>query len=244
MKLANKRVVCLGDIHGRDVWKKIVNDPKNKDSIIIFLGDYFDSFHIDINAQINNYLDIMAFKRANRNRVFCLLGNHDHHYLPYIDNTCSGFRSDTKLRISHILDQNIKDGLHLMAMEVNNGGKRFLFSHAGVSELWTENNDISWLHPVSGINELFLTKPRKFNFTSNNVLDYYGNAPSQPPTWIRPKTLNKVRLKDFIHVVGHTSQGQKIVHKHYKHIILCDALPKEYLVIEADAELKPIKIKK
>ena len=36
------KLVVIGDIHGRAVWRKIVDDNPDADKFI-FLGDYFDS---------------------------------------------------------------------------------------------------------------------------------------------------------------------------------------------------------
>ena len=51
------KTIVIGDIHGRDVWKKIV-EHENADKVI-FIGDYFDSFDIPSSDQINNFLDII-----------------------------------------------------------------------------------------------------------------------------------------------------------------------------------------
>lgn len=241
MKLQNKDIVVIGDIHGRDVWKKIVNDPQNKDKTIIFIGDYFDSFTIPRPDQLNNYFDIMQYKEDNPDRVYCILGNHDIMYLSYLHDTCSGFCPVFKSIVQYPLDRNVKDGLHTMAVQAENGGIKFLFTHAGVSGIWASNNNIDIDDPVEDINELFLNKPGKFNFTSGDTLDFYGNSSTQPPTWIRPKKLNKVRIKNFIHIVGHTWH-KKIVNKHYKNIIICDSLPNQYLVISKDGTLTPVNI--
>jgi len=39
------KTIILGDTHGRDLWKQIVEIENDADRII-FLGDYFDSFDI------------------------------------------------------------------------------------------------------------------------------------------------------------------------------------------------------
>ena len=36
------KIVVIGDIHGRAIWRKIVDDNPDADRFI-FLGDYFDS---------------------------------------------------------------------------------------------------------------------------------------------------------------------------------------------------------
>ena len=53
-----KRTVILGDSHGRNLWKQIVEAETDADRII-FLGDYFDSFDIPGVVQLQNFLDIV-----------------------------------------------------------------------------------------------------------------------------------------------------------------------------------------
>jgi len=38
------KTIFIGDIHGQDTWKKIV-ESENPDRVV-FIGDYFDSFDI------------------------------------------------------------------------------------------------------------------------------------------------------------------------------------------------------
>ena len=52
------KTVVIGDVHGRSLWKLIVNQEQDADRII-FIGDYFDSFDIKGEEQLNNFLDII-----------------------------------------------------------------------------------------------------------------------------------------------------------------------------------------
>ncbi|NBP57427.1 metallophosphoesterase, partial [bacterium] len=38
------KTIFIGDIHGRSIWKEIVE--QEKPDRVIFIGDYFDSFDI------------------------------------------------------------------------------------------------------------------------------------------------------------------------------------------------------
>jgi predicted MPP superfamily phosphohydrolase len=100
------RVLTVGDIHGRSIWKNFLfgsyeNFEAWKDSVlsentpawenaldivfsdidkVVFVGDYFDSFTVS-NAEMKaNVLDLFLFKRQYPERVFMLWGNHDVHY--------------------------------------------------------------------------------------------------------------------------------------------------------------------
>lgn len=69
------KILVLGDIHGRLIWKDII-EKENPDKVI-FLGDYV-STHEDISStqQINNLVDILTYKENNPDKVVLLRGNH------------------------------------------------------------------------------------------------------------------------------------------------------------------------
>ena len=54
------KTVVIGDVHGRSLWKLIVNQ-ENPDRVI-FIGDYFDSFEISGVEQIQNFKEIIEYK--------------------------------------------------------------------------------------------------------------------------------------------------------------------------------------
>ncbi len=93
--------IAIGDIHGRDTWKPIVNSEIDNVDRIIFVGDYFDSFHIPMQTQISNFLDILELKRKYPDRVVLLIGNHDYHYMRSVKQTYSGFNSVYSLQVRH-----------------------------------------------------------------------------------------------------------------------------------------------
>jgi DNA repair exonuclease SbcCD nuclease subunit len=205
------KTVILGDIHGRSFWKDIVNH-ENPDKVI-FVGDYFDSFKIKTDEQLNNFLDIVEYKKTSGKEVILLIGNHDIHYYPEISDTgTSGYQTIGRLQIEPTIDSNRE---HLqMAYKMD----EFLFTHAGVSSEWLDDNVVGWDvdNIADKINELFHYQPNRFNFRSfkqyskdRTVLsDGHGSNTYQTPIWIRPKALmaaNKDTLrKKIIQVVGHT----------------------------------------
>ena len=67
--------LVLGDIHGRTIWKDII-EKENPDKVI-FLGDYVTTHEgISSEAQIANLEDILSYKKSNPNDVILLRGNH------------------------------------------------------------------------------------------------------------------------------------------------------------------------
>ena len=68
--------IYIGDIHGRDIWKEIVEQHKDADNIV-FIADYFDSFDIPGTVQLRNARDIVEFKKLQEldptKRVYLLI---------------------------------------------------------------------------------------------------------------------------------------------------------------------------
>ena len=197
------KTVILGDTHGRSNWKLAIHQEEPFDRLI-FIGDYFDSFHFNTDEQINNFLDIIEYKKTSGKEVILLIGNHDYHYFPEIgDTSTSGYQRVGKYQIEPIIEANRE---HLqMAYQFG----EFFFTHAGVSSVWLDGVfgvghwDVKFL--ADEINELFKFKPLSFGF---NGFDPYGDSKTQTPIWIRPGSLmsaNKANLrKKIIQIVGHT----------------------------------------
>jgi hypothetical protein len=217
------KLVAIGDIHGRDYWKQIIDQEQDAD-IFVFVGDYFDSFTIKGPEQINNFLDIVEFKKTTNKEVILLIGNHDYHYYPGIeDNGTSGYQTLMAPSIKHVIDNN-KQYLQA-AYQVG----EFVFTHAGLSSEWLDDNIVMWDVPnlAMYVNDLFYYQPQKLAYRPYKQVGStvygvggYGSETFQGPIWIRPKALmaankstqdgkltNKETLKNFIiQVVGHTPQ--------------------------------------
>ena len=207
------KLVAIGDIHGRDIWKQIVAKEQDADEFV-FVGDYFDSFTVKGPDQINNFLDIIEFKKQSKVPVTWLIGNHDHHYYPGVDDSgTSGYQTLLAPSIKHVVGDNKQ---HLQA--AYHSGE-FVFTHAGLSSEWLDDTIEDWNadNVVEKVNELFQYQPGKIAYRSyKQVGDQvygaqgYGNETFQGPIWIRPSALmtaNKKTLrKKIIQVVGHTPQ--------------------------------------
>ena len=125
------KIIPIGDIHGRQSWKYIVNTQAF--DTVIFIGDYMDSFDFSGEEQLNNLLDIIEFKKNNSDRVILLLRNHDIHYFSQRgDTSTSGYNSNMAPSFQWIFDSN-KDLFH-MAYKYEN----ILFTHAGFTPTWIE----------------------------------------------------------------------------------------------------------
>jgi hydrogenase maturation factor len=207
------KLVAIGDIHGRNIWKQIIAQEQDADEFV-FVGDYFDSFTIKGPDQINNFLDIIEFKEQSKIPVTLLIGNHDHHYYPGVDDSgTSGYQILLAPSIKHVVGDN-KQYLQA-AYQVG----EFVFTHAGLSSEWLDDTIEDWNvdNVVEKVNDLFQYQPGKIAYRSyKQVGDQvygaqgYGNEAFQGPIWIRPAALmnaNKKTLrKKIIQVVGHTPQ--------------------------------------
>lgn len=213
------KIVIIGDLHGSDAWKKIVENNYDA-SKIIFLGDYFDSF--EEKDFVKNFKEIMEFKKKNYERVEVLIGNHDYHYLIPSSKKCSGYNP---LKYPDYYDVLNREKYNLkVAYKYGD----YLFSHAGVSSIWLEQHIPAYKIDTldKDINELFLYKPDCFE---NTGVDPYGDYIGEGPLWIRPESLSKDinEINDyFTQIVGHTGG---IKNTHYKNegveIIFCDIIP-------------------
>lgn len=239
------KLVVIGDIHGEKYWENVTKREYDSD-VFIFIGDYFDSFNISYEEQVSNFKDIMSFKELEENtgkKVITLIGNHDYHYLPYIDyNLTSGYQYDKAIILKDLLS-GYADKLDI-CYKIDN----LLFSHAGISEEflnisygisnWSTKN-IDYV-----VKDLFNYKPNMFKFSSGYETNYHkvdpsGNNTWQCPLWIRPQALMEANKggrieQDYIQIFGHTPHNKGIdVNSRYINI---DTLHKygnlQYITIE------------
>ena len=94
--------IALGDTHGRKDWKRILDQDFDR---AIFIGDYFDT-HEDTAPveQLHNFLEICEYKRKSDRHIILLIGNHDHHYWPGIDETYSGYNARMRQSFQKAID--------------------------------------------------------------------------------------------------------------------------------------------
>lgn len=124
-----KPIIAIGDIHGLDIWREIVE--RHRDCQFVFLGDYLDPFnYIPRQKLIDNLNSIINFKRSKPEDVVLLLGNHDLHY----------FNSDTPIvsRFDYLLGKKASrifiENFSLFQYAYQKGN--CIFTHAGISQKW------------------------------------------------------------------------------------------------------------
>ena len=134
MSLEKSSIIVIPDVHGRVFWKKVINSNLP----IVFLGDYLDPYyweHISFDNAMDNFKEIIEFKKKHKDQVTLLLGNHDAHYVGLSPDYCRmSFMHASKA--FELYNQN-KD-LFQFAYKWNNT----LFTHAGVNTKWLAENKI------------------------------------------------------------------------------------------------------
>ena len=150
-------ILIIPDIHGRNFWKKAVEENMDKVDRIIFLGDYLDPYPwegITRKEAISNFQEIIDFKSENRDKVVLFVGNHD---LAYIDKKNYIVRSRYDSSNARHIEEMFRShrSFFQLAHEELIGDKRYLFTHAGLQIGWYKKHEklIGEL-TVNGINHL------------------------------------------------------------------------------------------
>jgi predicted phosphodiesterase len=190
------KIVTIGDIHGKNVWKKIVDDnPADK---IIFVGDYVDDF-VHSNVKIlSNLKDIIDFKANNPDKVILLLGNHDFQYLFFPEYRCQGFRAEAYPDLYDAFYKN-RD-LFQIAWSYN----KFLWTHAGVNEIWYEKHLKGSKNIVEDLNDMIMTRPGRDALGSEIGKRGMFSSGFGSPLWSDKKETLKFPIDGWHQIVGHT----------------------------------------
>jgi len=219
----NNRWIAIGDIHGRNTWKSIVNLELDNVDKIIFIGDYFDSFDISPLEQINNFKDILEFKKSYPDKVILLIGNHDYHYISTVGEHYSGYNSLYSNIIEYEFMNYAFSKIDKPLLQLCYESGKYLFSHAGFTKTWLRKVCIT-SNIEKNVNELFYYQPNRFKFDHNSG-DFYGDDITHSPIWVRPKSLLKDKIEGYIQIVGHTA-NETIIHNNNVYFI--DALENGY----------------
>lgn len=219
------KIVAIGDIHGNDCWKRINPAEYSK---IVFLGDYTDSRYLSREKTLNNFIDILVFKREHPKKVELLVGNHDNQYLFYNDELLHHLTY-----LPHFIDtENYKTFIEIFEDHANlfkaaYQYRNYLFTHAGVTNMMFEE-DFSFIKSKNRIahhlNKLFKKKDSrlfKIGWERGGEEDF-GSI-----FWADRMMSQKDYLKSIHQVVGHSSL-EKIVRIGGKNesITYCDCLHK------------------
>lgn len=194
-------IIVIGDIHGRNLWKNIISKEVDVNKII-FIGDYFDSRDdISVQQQVDNFKEILEFKKNNMDKVILLLGNHDFHYLKDARENYSGFNQYHFIDINELIEPSVRSGLVTVCYTHDN----YVFTHAGITKTWCNDNDIDINNLSDSINQALFENPNAFRFNMGDNFSRTGDDVTQSPIWVRIPSLFKDKLDGKTFVIGHTT---------------------------------------
>ena len=201
------------DLHGRTCWQTPAQaflDAHGPDDRVVFLGDYVDSFDVSHEQQLNNFTDVLAFKKAHPRRVVLLLGNHcfQYRYLGVVK--LFGFNEDLYPAL-HVLYK-----LHAEFFQVAYQVHRTLFVHAGITQHWLDlhaekirqqRQDLEAAGhsaQLADVLNALLRSPGGPALLWEVGEEHGGSAPFDGPVWVRPGPLEASLPTGLTQVVGHT----------------------------------------
>lgn len=209
--------LAIGDIHGKECWKKLVD--KDYDDLY-FVGDYFDNYeNTPAVQQIRNFKEICELAR-NDSRVHLCIGNHDYHYLRGLgkSESYSGFQWYSRFDIQEVLEQNF-DLLNVIYLSNDT-----IISHAGVTKTFLSNCNCT----LENLNQKFKENRILISF-DDRCYDPYGDDPCSSPIWVRPRSLLKDCVDEYKQIVGHTKYKEIT---HINNITFIDCLDTKQEIYE------------
>lgn len=206
-----EKILTIGDIHGKDVWKKLTLDTYDK---VVFIGDYVDAFDISDDQMVNNLLDIIEFKKSNPHNIILLIGNHELNYFPkfgYKFYGSSGFRWTIASTLENIFSSNKK--LFQYAYQIQDEAYTYLWTHAGVTNKWYntvffpefDNQNIVTEDILSIADKLNMMFAEKFNCMTQVGWERGGQYKYGSPLWadIKEFISQGIPLRNVHQIVGH-----------------------------------------
>lgn len=226
----------IGDIHGRDIWNKLVRD----DAVNVFLGDYLDPYPkegISNEMAWNNFLEILDFQSQHPDTTVLLYGNHDLHYL-FQSIQFSRYQEYFATRIHELYNSGALSALKL-AHSVNH---HTLVTHAGVTKEW-------WQLIAASLPDDFVVTPDSVADVLNTFvecgpelmeamlcagMDDIGNSPISSPIWVRPEPLflhNLFAGLGYRQIVGHTQIDEPLSLGDIRFIDCLASCPQAFLTL-------------
>lgn len=231
--------LLIPDIHGRDFWKDAISKIDINETKIIFLGDYLDPYlheFEDVSKEevykksINNFKEILEFKKSNPENVTLLVGNHDLTYL--ISRTLCDCRCiDSHYKELNELFNDNKDLFDLIYV-ISPYNKNVIISHAGIHKDYfnellcrlkfvkaddldklTDSDKINYLYKI---NDIFKEGSYELNKSLGMCSYYRGGYHVQGSLvwsdireWIDDKNI------EFYQIFGHTLLKQPVITTDY-----------------------------
>lgn len=197
------KVLIIPDVHGRPFWH-YAKDHVDEYDKIIFLGDYLDPYSyegITEERALDEFKDIIQFKKDNMDKVELLIGNHDESYIWLTPGYHDRHDYEREEEINKLFNDNYK--LFRTAYLID----KYLFSHAGIYQEWLDtihlkledilNSDISFWNG-------------KFQFLDYVSYNRGGRDNVSSCVWADINDLQDINLvKGYYHIFGHTQMVSK-----------------------------------
>lgn len=214
------KVLSIGDIHGRDSWKRVIDSSGPVDHVV-FIGDYVDSHEDEITNVVilHNLKEIIELKRSDPSRVTLIIGNHDVQYMrPSQRRQYSGYRSEAYWDLHDLFKQN--DSLFDPVYELeSSSGVKHIWTHAGICREWVKStikvlrsDDIRlgqiWERVEDPTPSETVLLAWQYGLSAFYDASWHngGTAWCDSPIWTRPKRLDLDGISDAVQIVGHTCQ--------------------------------------
>jgi predicted MPP superfamily phosphohydrolase len=199
------KLIAIGDLHGRDVWKQIDESQFDK---IIFTGDYVDSKNISTAQIIENLEYLIICKKLLPDKIVLLLGNHDIQYSEYPRYRGPGFSCTLQPVITKLFRDN--SNFFQVAFQIGT----YLFTHAGLSDAYVQLNLKSFYDAILRkevkaadlLNQIHKSENQFILHTigpARNGNDHFGGI-----TWADYQETRWNPLPGYHQVVGHSRVGQ------------------------------------
>lgn len=194
------KLLIIPDVHGRDFWIEPCQHIDEFDKVI-FLGDYHDAYPFQVSQETSRQRlkdELVPFVLNNRDKVICLMGNHDCNYIyfPMAD------RFDRKHQ------EEIKELLQQLNLQVAYKVDDYLFTHSGVLPCWLESNDLTIEDLINGnvtAEQLAQVSPRRGGYHTcgscvwGDVSEYFSSE----------------KIPDLYQIFGHTQLIDAFINKDF-----------------------------
>ena len=191
------KTITIGDLHGRRTWKNIHPDDYD---LIVFLGDYVDSLWVDSTTILDNFKEVIGFKKSHPQKVRLLIGNHETSYL-FPASRASGYRPGMADEVCELLTTNA--GLFQIACQYRN----YLWTHAGIHQGFYDHKIKSRI--VESDPDLAFTLERLYLESYPPIFEIGPQRMGSSkiiggPLWLDKSLIITKPLKGYHQIIGHT----------------------------------------
>lgn len=214
------KILLIPDVHGRDFWVEPTQKYINTVDKVIFLGDYHDPYpqQVSVSTSFKHLRDmVVPFVESNKDKVICLLGNHDHSYVA----------NGIPCRFDYLNCREVKEYLNALNLQLTYAVDGCLFSHSGVLPTWMSKFEYTSIDELNNIpfDDISLQSMSKYRGGDYNEIG--------SPIWgdLREYTY-AYHLKDWFQIFGHTQLNSEYISKDFacldcRQVFLLDTQTKE-----------------